>query len=273
VAHAVALAGLLVLAGCAGLGGGEPSIEETVTSAPVPTDDSLPPGVAEGSVVPSVVAEAHERRLSETNYTFRSTQRVVGDDETMWVTNRTRLIANDEQAYTGRIDHQVNEFPLGRFSEPIEYWGNDSVYASRRIISDRTEFYGWSRTDRTGNLTSLPLFERTLAAVDLSVARRSDDVTLVGQSLRRPGRLPIPPYLTDPRNVSLTVRITDGGVVTRWRLAYDATLANRTVRVTRDARLTDIGSTTVRRPEWVDTARAESQDRDPGEAPTAEGEG
>ncbi|MFC7139199.1 hypothetical protein ACFQMA_05020 [Halosimplex aquaticum] len=200
--------------------------------------------------------------MSEANYTFVSQQRVVGSNGTMWVTNRTRRIANDEGAYAGRIDHRVEEFPLGRFAAPIEYWGNESVYASRRILSDRTRFRGWSRTDQTDNLTSLPLIERTLAATDLSVVDRPDGARLVGRSLREPARLPSPPYLTDPRNVSLTVRVTGEGVITRWRLAYDATLTNQTVRVTREARLTDIGSTTVRRPDWVDTARAETLARD-----------
>ena len=263
LARSLLLAALVVLAGCNAFTGSEPTVEETVTPAPVPTDGpDYPPGIADNGVVASVVTETHERRMSGANYTFVSQQRVVGDNGTMWVTNRTRQIANDEGAYAGRIDHQVNEFPLGRFAEPIEYWGNESVYASRRVLSERTEFYGWQRTDQTANLTSLPLIERTLAATELSVVDRPDGVRLVGISLRNPDRLPSPAYLTEPRNVSLTVSVTDEGVIERWRLAYDATLANRTVRVTRDARLTDIGSTTVRRPDWVDQARAEFEERD-----------
>ncbi|WP_436925125.1 hypothetical protein [Halosimplex amylolyticum] len=259
LARTVALAVLLSLAGCGGLGGSDSADGGTVTPAPVPTDGAqYPPGIGKDGVAADVVAETHERRMNETNYTFVSRQRVAGPNGTMWVTNRTRRIANDEGAYAGRIDHRVEEFPLGRFAAPIEYWGNESVYASRRILSERTQFHGWSRTDQTDDLTSLPLIERTLAATELSVVDRPDGVRLVGRSLREPDRLPSPPYLTDPRNVSLTVRVTDEGMITRWRLAYDATLTNRTVRVTREARLTAIGSTTVRRPDWVDRARAET---------------
>jgi hypothetical protein len=257
------LAVLVVSAGCNAFTGDEPTAEETVTPAPVPTDGAdYPPGVASDGVVASVVTETHERRMNDVNYTFLSQQRVVGDNGTMWVTNRSRQIANDDGAYAGRIDHRVNEFPLGRFAEPIEYWGNESVYASRRVLSEQTEFYGWQRTDQTANLTSLPLIERTLAATELSVVDRPAGVRLVGTSLREPDKLPSPPYLREPRNVSLTVAVTDRGVIERWRLAYDATLANRTVRVTRDARLTDIGSTTVRRPDWVGQARAETEEND-----------
>lgn len=262
VTHAVALAALLVLAGCAGLGGTDPSVDETVTAAPVPTDGTeFPPGISSRGVVVDVVTETHERQLNETNYTFLSQQRVVGANGTMWVTNRTQQIDNERGTYSGRIDHRVREFPLGRFAAPIEFWGNESVYASRRILSERTSFYGWERTDETAEFTSLPLIGRTLAATRLSVVDRPDGVVLLGNSLRDPDRLPTPPYLRDPRNVSLTVRITDSGAITNWRLAYDATLVNETVRVTREARIVDVGSTTIRRPEWVDEARDEMLSR------------
>jgi len=259
LAHPVLFAVLVVLAGCGSLGGSSPTAADTVTPVPVPTDgETYPAGISAAGVSPGILVETHERRLATTNYTFVSQQRVVGPNGTMWVTNRTRRIANEEGSYAGRIDHRVVEFPLGRFSKPIEYWGNESVYASRRILSDRTEFYGWQRnTDSPRNITSFPLMERSLEATRLSVVDGREGVTLVGSELRWPDRLPNPPYLTDPRNVSVTVSVGDDGVVTRWRLAYDATLVNGSVRVTREARLTDVGETTVRRPGWVDTARAE----------------
>lgn len=251
---------LVVLAGCGGFAGADQTPTETVTPVPVPTDGELyPPGISESGVSAGVLVDAHERELGETSYTFVSRQRVVGSNGTMWTTNQTRQVGQD--SYAGRIDHRVVEFPLGRFSEPIEYWGNDSVYASRRILTDQTEFYGWERTDQPPrNVTSLPLLERTLDATQVGVVRRSDGVTLVGSELRRPDRLPNPPYLTEPRNVSVTVRVSERGAVTSWQLAYDATLVNQTVRVTRETRLTAIGETEVRRPEWVDTARAQVTD-------------
>lgn len=250
---------LVVLAGCGAFGGGGATVAESVTPAPVPTDGEVyPAGVSSDGVVPSVLVETHEQRLAETNFTFASQRRIVGPNGTMVVTNRTRRIANEEGSFAGRIDHRVFEFPLGRFSKPIEYWGNASVYASRRILSERTEFYGWQRnTEPPRRQTSLPLLERSLEATRLGVVDRPAGVTIVGSELRWPDRLPNPPYLTDPRNVSLTVRVGEDGVVRRWRLAYDATLVNETVRVTREVRLTDLGETTVRRPTWVDTARAQ----------------
>jgi hypothetical protein len=266
--HLVLFVALVVLAGCGSLGGGSQAAGETVTPVPIPTDsERYPAGISAEGVSPSILTGTHERRMATTNYTFSSQQRVEGPNGTMWVTNRTRRIANEEGSYAGRIDHRVVEFPLGRFSEPIEYWGNDSVYASRRILSDRTEFYGWQRnTEPPRNLTSLPLLERTLGATRLSVVERRGEgrVTLVGSELRWPDRLPSPPYLTDPRNVSVTVSVSERGVVTRWRLAYDATLVNESVRVIREARLTDIGVTTVQRPGWVDTARAQFESSQDG---------
>ncbi len=257
--HPVLFVALVVLAGCGSLGGGSSTVADTVTPVPVPTDgEAYSAGISAERVSPDILVETHEQQMATTNYTFVSQQRVVGPNGTMWVTNRTRWVANGEESYAGRIDHRVVEFPLGRFSKPIEYWGNDSVYASRRILSDRSEFYGWQRTaDSPRNLTSFPLMERSLEATRLSVVERPEGVAVVGSELRSPDRLPSPPYLTDLRNVSVTVSVSDGGVVTRWRLAYDAALVNETVRVTREARLTDVGETTVRRPDWVDTARAQ----------------
>jgi hypothetical protein len=67
--------------------------------------------------------------------------------------------------------------------------------------------------------------------------------------------------MTTPQNVSLTATVTGDGVVTRWRLAYDTTVENRSVRVVRETRITEIGRTTVGRPAWVDTAREWEQAR------------
>lgn len=246
------------LAGCSGLvpgedvrsgGGPEP------TPAPVPTDgESLPPGVTNDGIVVSSLVDAHERQLEARGYTSISEQQVTGVNGIMWESNHTRQVARGEQAFLGRVGHRVVEFPLGELPDTYEYWSNGSVYASRRVLTT-SSFYGWSRINQQEDIEPSPLLARALRATTVRVIDRESGVLLRGTELRRPATFPNSPYLQDPRNVSLSVRVTEGGVVTRWQLAYDATIENQTVRVRRVARISDIGSTTVRRPDWVDTAR------------------
>ncbi|PSP26058.1 hypothetical protein BRC64_12500 [Halobacteriales archaeon QH_10_67_22] len=251
----VAVAAATVVAGCGALGGGS---VETVTPAPVPTDGvAYPPGVAADGVSPARVANAHERTLLTTNYTVSSRRAVVGPNGTMRTTNRTRTVAAGGETYAGRFDRTVGDSPLATLPLTLEYWTNGSVYASREFVSGSPEYYGWSQGDRaTEDVDYSTVLTRTFDAVDVRVADRSaDGVVLVGSRLRRPDRLPNQPYLTDPRNVSLTARVTDDGVVSRWRLAYDATVADRPVRVVWRITVADVGTTTVDRPPWVDTAK------------------
>ncbi len=252
----LALAVIITLAGCSGLPPADGDETGTApTPAPVPSDgEANPPGILEDDVVVDRLIDAHERRLGAAGYTSISRQRVVGRNGTMWETNNTRRVASGEQVYAGRIAHRVVDFPLGRFPDTYEYWTNGSVYASQRVL-ENASFYGWSRVDQRDDIEPSPLLPRVLRSVSIRVVDRESGAVLTATELRRPGTFPDPPYLENPRNVSFTATVTENGVVTRWRLSYDATIAGQTVRVQRRARLTDIGSTTVRRPDWVDTAR------------------
>lgn len=254
---AVLVAAAALLAGCGGFGGtgGAPG---TATPAPVPTvTATYPPGVSGDGVFPEALASAHEERLSTTEYRVASRQRVVGPNGTMRTTNRTVAVADGGRVYAGRFNRTLVDFPVGALPLTLEYWTNGSVYATREFVAGSPEYYGWSRSGfPTEDVDYSNVFRRTFAAVETRVARGSaGGVVLVGSQLRRPGAFPNPPYLADPHNVSLTARVSDAGLVTRWRLAYDATVEGRTVRVVWRIAVTDVGATTVDRPAWVDTAR------------------
>lgn len=259
----------LAIAGCMGLAGfGDDSDgARSMTPAPVPTsNEELPPGVTADGVAPGALVEAHENRLERTNYTSISHQRVVrsGDtlwatNDTLWVTNHTRRVAPETSEYVGRISRNVTEFPLGRFPDTYEYWSNGSVDATQRVVSDGP-LYGWSQTDEeTTPVRPSPLLKRALSAVSLSVQRSDGGVYIVGSEITSRSTFPNPPYLDDPRNVSVAFRVAGDGTVSHWRIDYVATLDGERVRVRRDARITAVGSTAVMRPEWVDTARNRTQ--------------
>lgn len=255
--RSLALALLVLLAGCAGLVGDDRSDRETVSPAPVPTyTEPLPPGVSAVSVSAAVLADAHERALRQTNYTIVIRQRIVDGNETLRTTTRTRAVAAGAERYAGRLDRTVVDFPLTTLPVTLEYWTNGSVYASRRLDDGSRFVYGWSRNGgHTVDVDESDVLGKLVRAVDVSVAERGEEVVLAGSTLSDPGQLPIPPYMTGPHDVSLTLVVDGDGVVTRWRLAYDAWVGNRSVRVVRETRVTDVGTTTVDPPDWVGTAR------------------
>jgi hypothetical protein len=258
--RSVALATLVActaLVGCSGFVGPTDSTE-AVTPAPVPSETAAyPPGISAASVSPEGVAAAHARRLQSRNYTLVSRQRVVGPNGTMRTTERRREVAAGGDVYAGRFNRTVREFPHRTLAGRIDYWTNGSVYASRGLVDGTAEYYGWSRDDPDEDVDGSDVIARVFAATDPHVVSREDEAIVVASSrLVRPDRLPSPPYLTAPHNVSLTARVTDEGVVVRWRLAYDATVEDRPVRVVWTSGLTDVGATTVERPAWLPQARA-----------------
>ncbi|MFB6223571.1 MAG: hypothetical protein ABEH86_07865 [Haloarcula sp.] len=47
------------------------------------------------------------------------------------------------------------------------------------------------------------------------------------------------------------MRVTPEGTVEALRLVFDAERSGKQVQVTQDIRVTNVGSTTVRKPDWV----------------------
>jgi hypothetical protein len=253
--RSLAFVALVVLAGCAGLTGGDPTPRDTVSPVAVPTTgEGYPPGVDEAGVSPSSLAAAHDRALAGTSFTFVRRQRVVANG-TVWTTDRERRVAADG-TYTGRLNRTAPEPPLqGVPPVRFAYWTNGTATAYYRESSRGPGSYAWSDgTPPVVDVTGSRTVERLFRAVEPSVVERREGVVLVGSSDRLPDALSPSLGLADPRDVSLTARVAPDGVVTRWRLTYVATADGRSVRVVRDTRVTAVGATTVERPAWIDTA-------------------
>lgn len=261
VAAAVALA--FVFAGCSGFV--QPDSPETVTPAAVPTDGaSYPPGVSDDAVVPSTLAGAHARTLATTNYTLVTRQWVTDRNETVLrQSNHTRYVAANNTTYAGQF--RQNGTDLNVFTTRIDYWTNGSIVAAQYDErADRPHRVKWTARD-DGPVSDLSERRTILGigeAVDLAVADRVEGgVVLVGTRFTNPDRLVTPLFASDPRNVSVRLRVSHDGTVEALRLAFDAERSDQRVRVTRDIRITNVGSTTVRRPKWVaNTTRRSSQE-------------
>jgi hypothetical protein len=258
VATVVTLA--VVLAGCSGFV--QQDSPETVTPAAVPTDGAgYPPGVADDAVVPSTLASAHERALATSNYTLAARQWVTDRNGTVLRrSNHTRHVAANDTTYAGRFHQSGTE--LNVFTSRIDYWTNGTIVAAQYDErADRPHRVQWAVRDEgpISDLTERRTVLGVAEAVDLSVADRVDGgVVLVGTRLRNPDRLVTPLFVSDPRNVSVRLRVSHDGIVEALALAYDAERSGQRVRVTHDIRVTEIGSTTVVRPDWVENTSRQS---------------
>ncbi|EMA28680.1 hypothetical protein [Haloarcula japonica] len=264
VAAVVTLA--FVLAGCSGFV--QPENPETVTPAPVPTDGvGYPPGVSDDAVVPSTLASAHTRTLATTNYTLVTRQRVTdGNGTVLRRSNHMRYVAANKTTYAGQFRQNGTE--LNAFTTRIDYWTNGSIVAARYDErANRRNRVTWPVRDDgpVSDLSERRTIRGVGEAVDLSVAdRRDSGVVLVGTRFRNPDRLNTPLFVSDPRNVSVRLRVNHDGTVSAFRLAFDAERSDRQVRVTQEMRLRHVGSTTVKQPEWVaNTTQRSLQDYSP----------
>jgi hypothetical protein len=255
---ATLLAALLVcLAGCGGVvSSDEP---EPVTPAPVPTEVfQYPPGVSSDRVVPSTLTETHVRTLRTTNYTLTTRQTVrTLDGEPILRSNQTRTVSRNADTYRGRYDLETNLF-VGQQASNIEFWSNRSVVFARYSTDSPyrdPEVRQWPARNETPvtDLTDRNHVEGYLAGTDVSPIRRppGGGVVLAGNGIRDQDRLIVPLIVTDPRNLSLRMRVRHDGIVLATRVTYDATYSDERVRVERAMRVTDIGATSVERPEWI----------------------
>jgi hypothetical protein len=254
---AVCLLVLAVLAGCGGLFGDTPARSPSLTPAPVPTTDQpFPPGVSEAGVSPAALATAHRNRLLSTNYTMVVRQRVVDANGTIMRSTRRHRVSVGGQPYYGRHNLTLYRFGTRRPVDRLTYWSGADGFATRFSGGSGEPVLYWSTDgNRSIDVDGSAGLTDALETMSFAVAdRREAEVVLVGSASGDSQRLPGPSYVGDRRNVSATLVVDIDGLVTDWRVAYDARFDERPVRVVHTVRVTDLGTTTVKRPDWVDAA-------------------
>ena len=272
-AAALALAALLVTAGCSAIGGGDGG-GATLTPAPVPTDTPEPtpvptvaPGVSRQSVV-SVwdLAGTHRRTLEATSYTTVKTIAVMDGERTLQsFTRRVRVAPGGDpyllrQRYERAEDYPITISPARR----VRLWYDNGSGAFRLGGPDGTRYVGDEAIAAGGLVTDNTEYKRLgrlLSGFELRVtgrvdAREDTRYRIESDRLRRRSALRVPPALTDPRNATITVLVSPEGVVRRYVLAYNASYEGESVRVVQTFRVSAVGSTTVREPAWVEQANA-----------------
>ncbi|MFC5971661.1 hypothetical protein ACFPYI_09990 [Halomarina salina] len=275
-ALAVALACLLVLAGCGTGGpGGSGPVASTVTPAPVPdgatpTSDRsqrLAPGLtAEGVVAPTALVGAHTAALRGQSFTTLRGAVTYAEDGRFRSEVSTRgLVSADrrqllvDRRATGPLVRQVGL--AGRTEQYIA--GTTTV---RREVRNDTVRYSSGPRD-AGIVTGSVLLSDLTAGSTLALALHAMNFSVApveGESKTTQYRL-VSTEITDPdalvglagenaRNVTFDATATPQGLVTWFRLSYTADRGESSVTVVRTVRFLEVGTTTVDRPSWYSNA-------------------
>lgn len=267
---------LLLLAGCGGVADedapntvnpaldGTPTPTPSPTATPEPTPTATPvvsvvfPDALLGDTDAAGLAAAHERNLGTRSRTVVRTVTVRNDEGRLLGRNRV-IVRDDGRADSGRlaVTRRVSGLrpgAVGLETQSVDYWGNDSVTASRTIGPDGNSSYtfdpvpfpvgsGWDTTGRG----SVALAFRLGNVSDTQRIATDPAVFLVtGQRAAVPG--------SDVRNVSFSATVEESGVVRGFELSYTQPRDGAPRRVTRTFRLQAVGETPVSRPAWFDRA-------------------
>jgi len=266
-ALALAACLLVVAAGCNA--GGAP----TVTPAPVPeegpaTGSELAPGVSRSEVTdPLRLATAHSRRLANSSFRRVTTLTVRQGGDTL----RSSVETVRADAATGRYSVSVSQnastgYPVQPFAARVQLWRNGSVRLVRFVQTDTVNYR--VERDPSGPVPVEMLSDggRTAAVLEVFalevLGRGEDGYRFRSTRLLAPSGLDPPAALENPRNASLTVVITEQGLVRRYTVRYEATLDGEPVVVSRSSRITGVGATAVGPPGWAEAA-ARNGSREP----------
>lgn len=239
--RAVAVVALLVLAGCQGF---DSSGGETVTPAPVPTDDE-----ERRAVDSRAVASGHRMALSDRSYTTTVSLTVTyPNGTTARLTDEFVVGADSSYRYERRIDGPYPE-EISNFT----VWQNGTTGFKRTTEDGRatvTENSGPGFEDITlsGFLASL------FAGFD-PTATRSDGVTTVTGSQSGAVGVPLPSKLVAGRNATLNAQIR-GDVVRTATVRAQASLpeTDRLADVRLRVTVRGVGESDPTRPAWATAA-------------------
>lgn len=246
----VAVCLLLVGAGCAGVTG-----EGGGVAAP----SDPPPGLTADEVTDaSALVGAHTRALSNRTFTVRTTSR-THPVEGGWTrtTNRTwRLDAGDPVRGTVTSRSKTTGDPpdrvAGARTRLSAYREGSTTY--RRVANGSSVTYDRIGLLNTSVRLNQPLQRRPIASLSDRTNASVEPVVVDGQPRYRvTATLATRGAIS---NASIRLLVSPEGVVRSLRVRRTVEYRSGKRVVTRTARIEDVGSTTIDRPEWYDEAVA-----------------
>jgi hypothetical protein len=250
---AFVLAVLCVLAGCSGFDGEESTASaETVTPAPVPEVPADPAeGISEHQVDAPVVATNHHRALANTSYTSRTqVQWQVSNNTTYADTTVHRVDAG------GQPSHVVAEYGRPRSTDNQtghELWSDGNRTLLRVETEDGDANYRRLGSTAVVEYPRSRMINSLFARLDPAAVRRtSDGETIVTGRMDDVAHLRGLARFRNERNATMAARVTPSGYVDRVAITFEATYGDAVVDVRLTYDVTDVGSTTVTEPDWVE---------------------
>lgn len=248
---------LILLTGCNGLL--DDVTGEKRGSYDVP--ERHPPGIDQDGVTDTRVLLAnHTAALRNRSVTVRSdhVQRFRDNDTVRYQSRTTERVGESGSYFTVYRRDGYDSDVLGTSPRRVERWSNGStalLKVTRNGTTDYRPTWPLAKGQRARYETLLLLLSdidptldgtRTLEGREVYVLRANRDNMSIG--------LPNDRVARTARNLSFVAWVEQSGLVRGYRLEYDVSIANSTVRVTETLAFEDIGSTTVPRPSWVETA-------------------
>jgi hypothetical protein len=181
---------------------------------------------------------------------------------------RSTVVAPDRSYAVSRIETAA---PGYRGAEPfsrIDVWFHDGAVRNRLVSSQGSRYWGQNDVSHDGPVADPTRGEYVVGDLSAFRLRVVGERRVEGERRSRlvatgfrPGQLETPPLLTDLRNGSLRAVVDGDGLVRRYRLAYDARLGDRPVRVVKTHAVVATGTDRLPRPAWLDAADARVGDR------------
>lgn len=264
----------LLVAGCGSVSdGGDPGAARgptaTVTPAPLPTETppertaTPPPGQSVTVAALADVPAEHAAALSNRSFTAIERQVVVDGGGAVYDVTATLRVVGDRYRYDRtRIADPSYPGPQGIDTLALYHWDDRTAFRDeddggvRYGVVDGAFRFG-PGTDRTGEeflADLLPAFGNwTTTSVDGGRLLRGSDLV-------DPGALDTDRRLGSTGEATVRLRVTESGRVSWLRLEYEATLNGRSVTVRVERRYTEVGSTAVDEPPWLDEALGTERD-------------
>lgn len=228
--------------------------------------DEYPPGVSsEGVTDPLALADAHRDALANVSYTMTTTftfQRPNGSILSQG-TSTSQVAAGSSSYYAVSAQTEWNDTrPLGVGGYELAAWANETDAVTAR------QFYDEEPTYRQTTRADAPMKPDTewgqiyaaLSATNTTVASQfEDDGTTLYRvvSTDQPGENS--PY--SGREVYSFVAVVDSqGVVRTMQVTYRTTFRDEPAIVSRTIHVTNLGNTTVERPDWYGKAAGNESD-------------
>jgi hypothetical protein len=251
-APALAVAAVLVLAGCGALGGPSPTATRTPTPTGTP-DAGAVPGVSDGRLAdPGALLSAHEAALVETGFEsdFRvnATERFRGEVYDASSRQRT-LVEPGADEYAFRTTRATGV----RF----DTWGNRSVSVTRGQAGETVRYQvgGSTGTEVLTNRAGLRSFLTATGFEVRGVEARSNRtlVTLVSTGTPDPVSSPgvVPENATDLREYEVRVVVDTDGRVLSFRATAEYTIDGEEGSMTVTYGVIRLDRPAVDRPDWV----------------------